>query len=256
MKRINVKQMESDILKKISSVWIGVGDNKDGNRHEIVTAIWNRVNWFLSLVQQKYNLKNIKTILDVGSLNGIESVFFSKLLPWAEIHSFDVSPIAIEMIKDNQKGIQNCHFHQIAISNIIGKVSFWIPKDNWGAASILKPINGPGCIENPTVCSVIEVPCITIESWAKEQNINSIELLWMDLQGNELNALKGMGNLIDNVIALHSEIGLKPYYEGHQLYPEINYFLEMRGFVKNNSIYPLKHDEEGGFEKDMVYIRK
>jgi FkbM family methyltransferase len=252
---VAAKEFEREVnpTKEITSVWYGVNDAVDGCRRQMLWEIWLRVNWFLYLTGKHHDIKKISTIFDVGSLNGIESVFFARLLPWAHAHSFDVSPRATEMIPENQKHRPNAHFHKTAISDTIGPRTFYMPGLNWGASSLLKPSGGYA--GNPDECTKIEVPCTTIEAFCRESGIGAVNLLWMDLQGNELAALRGMGHMLDGVVAIHSEVGLKPCYEGHQLYPEINAFLEEHGFARDTTECPFYHNC-GEYEDDMIYVRR
>jgi len=240
-------------LKEITSVWYGLNDALDGSRNKMLWDIWLRVSWFLYQTGKLWDITKIKTVFDVGSLNGIESVFFARKLPWAQVHSFDVLPRAVEMIPQNQKWRPNAHFHQTAISDTIGLRTFYMLGLNWGASSLLKPAGGYA--GNPDETTKIEVPCTTIDAFCRESGIGAVNLLWMDLQGNELAALRGMGSMLDGVVAIHTEVGLKPCYECHQLYPEINAFLEQHGFTRDTTECPFYH-YCGEYEDDMIYVRR
>jgi len=41
----------------------------------------------------------------------------------------------------------------------------------------------------------IEVPATTIKNFCLKNDVTGIDLLWMDMQGSELNALKGAEDL-------------------------------------------------------------
>ncbi len=241
-----------NIDKKINSVVEYVGDNIAGNWDPVMNNVRRHVCFFLSMIAKKHDLSNIKTILDIGSLNGAESVFFAQLLPNCTVHSFDANPNACKSIKDNQKKYPNLFCHNLAISNIEDNVDFYLTAENIGASSLLKPMLGTGYVGNS--CSKIKVKCTTVEKFCKENNISNIDLIWMDLQGNELNALKGIGNLLNNVKGICSEVGLIPYYEGHSLYNEIYNYLKTFGFERDFTPIPFEHNC-GAFEDDMIFIK-
>ena len=76
----------------------------------------------------------------------------------------------------------------------------------------------------------IEIPCTRIDTFCKENNIDQIDVVWMDLQGAELKALESMGNLLDTVEVIHTELEVNPIYEGQCLFSDVNEFLCARGF--------------------------
>ena len=76
----------------------------------------------------------------------------------------------------------------------------------------------------------INVPCVKLSDWAKENNFNAIDFIWVDAQGAELSVLRGAGDLLESVHAILMEVWQKSYYEGSGCYREIKEFLESRGF--------------------------
>jgi hypothetical protein len=56
------------------------------------TAIDDLVGWFLNKIGERFDLQEVKTILDIGSLNGIESVKFTEKLPNCKVRTFEPNP--------------------------------------------------------------------------------------------------------------------------------------------------------------------
>lgn len=52
----------------------------------------------------------------------------------------------------------------------------------------------------------------------------------MDAQGAELNALKGLGNYLNNVIAIITELEISPMYIGQGLFEDVYKYLTTNGF--------------------------
>lgn len=238
---------------KITSVCNYVNDNKNGSWDHIVNNNQKYISFLLSETSEYFDLENINCIFDVGSLNGIESVYFSQYLPDVEIYSFEANPNSVKLIEENQKHYPKTHCINKAISNYNGKSDFYITIDNIGASSLLKPMGGYAGYNY----SILEVDVITIEKFCQEYNIPKIDILWMDLQGNELNALKGMGNILSTTKIICSEIGLKPYYENHTLYNEIVDYLQKYGFEISEKEYPFPYPrDKNNFECDFIFINK
>jgi len=244
---------------KIISVWSSVGDVKNNWQH-VVDNNHKYISFFLSEISKYFDLDNIKNIFDVGSLNGIESVYFAQYLPNSKVYSFEANPNSAKLVESNQKDYPNTKCINKAISNYIGTAEFFLTNGNIGASSLLKPIGGPAAGHYYT----INVDVTTIEEFSKENNIDKVDVIWMDLQGNELNALKGMGDMLHDTMAICSEIGIKPYYEGHTLFKDIYDYLKQYGFEISNTPYPFPYTSKGGapdpsvdaWECDIIFINK
>jgi hypothetical protein len=75
----------------------------------------------------------------------------------------------------------------------------------------------------------ISVESITLQSWAQRQGISKIDIIWMDLQGAELRALKGMGHLVRSVKLIFTEVEYKQIYVDQPLAGEVQTFLRKNG---------------------------
>lgn len=90
-----------------------------------------------------------------------------------------------------------------------------------------------------------------IDSLYKEHNIDPkyANFINIDIQGAELLALRGMGDLLENIDYIYAEVNEKELYEGCALLPELDSFLNDKGF-KRVEINMLKY----GWG-DALYIR-
>lgn len=244
---------------KIISIWDNVGDLTQNWQH-VVDNNHKYISFFLSEISKYFDINNIKTIFDVGSLNGIESVYFAQFLPHSNIYSFEANPNSVKLVESNQKYYSNTKCINKAISDYVGKSTFFLSNSNIGASSLLKPIGGPAGLSY----SSIDVDVITIKQFSDDNNIDKVDVLWMDLQGNELNALKGMGDMLNETMAICSEIGLISYYENHTLFKDIHEYLKTFGFEISETPFPFPYTSKGGtpdpnsksWECDIIFINK
>jgi hypothetical protein len=80
--------------------------------------------------------------------------------------------------------------------------------------------------ETPYAQVEIEVPVVRLEDWWKEfEKDLKIDLLCMDLQGAELRALKGMGDLLHQVDFIITEVQYRPLYFDSPVLDEVREFL-------------------------------
>lgn len=97
--------------------------------------------------------------------------------------------------------------------------------------------------------------------------IQRIDFLKLDVQGAELDILKGSINHLPNILAIHTEVEFLPLYRGQPLFADIDFFLRTNGFqfhtfssLAKRLTGPLKSESGkiGGFNQvvwgDAVYI--
>lgn len=210
-------------------------------------AIDNLVNWFLNKINERFELNSIKTILDIGSLNGIESVKFSEKLPSSKVYTFEPNPESYNNVLISTYGIDNIKVYNLAASDFNGQSDFYITYDNMGGSSLLEPsiTHKTG----PTISKTV-VDVVRLDEFCFEQNINDIHILWMDVQGSELNIFKGMGDILNNVKAIYVECSMIPYYNGASHKDDVIEYLNNYNF---ELISETHHDN---YEGDFMFLKK
>jgi FkbM family methyltransferase len=124
---------------------------------------------------------------------------------------------------------ENIKVEPIALSNYEGRSSFYQTPANVGAASLLKPLMVPHSWDN-TIIKIEDIEVTNLSNYCKK-NKQYPEMIWMDVQGNELNVLLGMDQeVINNLQYICTEVGVVGYYEGHTLENDIKNLLNSFGF--------------------------
>ncbi|MEZ4854634.1 FkbM family methyltransferase [Flavobacterium sp.] len=82
----------------------------------------------------------------------------------------------------------------------------------------------------------IEVPTTSIASFCTEHNINKIDILKLDIEGFELNALKGCVEMLKNcqIDFIYTEVNLIPTYSGQCLIEDVISFLRNLNYIPYN----------------------
>ena len=90
-----------------------------------------------------------------------------------------------------------------------------------------------------------EVKCIRMDTFIVRENIEKIDMLWIDAQGNDFNVLKSFGDKISIVQAGRCECTNKvPLYEGiDNHYEDVKSWLQDKGFQVTED-YWHAHDTE------------
>ena len=92
----------------------------------------------------------------------------------------------------------------------------------------------------------------TLDNWCRENEVHEIDIIWIDVQGAELLVFQGGGNILKNTRIIMTEVGLKPYYEGHTLKSDIDAFLLTRGFIELKGSFELNGFD---YEANTIYIK-
>lgn len=215
---------------------------------------------FRRFISEKFKSPDdVKTIFDIGSCHCLESVEFSKVYQNAKIVAFEANPVSYQVCLENTKDISLITVVNKAVNDYDGNCKFY-PMDkektittwedgNQGASSLYLANGAYDHIEK-YVQYEIDMPCTRIDTFCKENDIQQIDAIWMDLQGAELKALQSMGSLLETVQVIHTELEINPMYEGQCLFEDVNDFLQDNGFA------PVWGNASATFGTDFVFIRK
>lgn len=197
---------------------------------------------FLTFTRQKFKDPNeVSVIFDIGSLHCLESVEFSKIFSNSKIYAFEANSSSYQVCLENTKDIDNIQVINRAVNSYDGVCTFrpinpdktvttWFD-GNRGASSLFKANGSYDHIEK-YVQDEVEVPCTRLDTFCSENSIDKIDLIWMDLQGAELIALQSLGNILETVQVIHTELEVNPMYEGQCLFADVEEFLKDMGFMR------------------------
>lgn len=182
----------------------------------------------LSLLHKKYKLKIIG-VAHFGAHLGQEVNQYREL-GINNIHLFEPQKIIFEELVSNFKNENGLYFYNFGLGSENSTVNLNLAPSNGGlSASILKPedhfkyypkIEFTG-IEKINICKYDEL------------GIKNINFLNIDIQGYEMNALKGSVNVLKNEIEyIFIEISRKPLYKDSALVKDIDNFLSDFDFLR------------------------
>jgi FkbM family methyltransferase len=214
---------------------------------------------FINDIKKVFKDSSPEVILDVGSRDLAESIQMSEAFPNATIIAFEPNPIQYKICVEAGKAYPNIKVFEYACGDKEEVVDFWLVNENVGASSILEPAEkfiDAGWQHGYRNCTYQKIPGIQvkrIESVLDEIGIKKVDAVWMDVQGNELNALQGMGRFINDVAIMHTEAALIPYYKGHVTKDSLEQWIISQGF--NTHFIPTRDPHPFG-ESDLLCIRK
>uniref|UniRef100_A0A6C0HLL0 Methyltransferase FkbM domain-containing protein n=1 Tax=viral metagenome TaxID=1070528 RepID=A0A6C0HLL0_9ZZZZ len=207
------------------------------------------------------NKNNNFIIFDVGSRDCGQSIEFYNTFPTAQIYAFECNPNTIDICKKNiEKYSDRITLIEGAVCDYDGTITFYPINQqktittwtdgNPGASSIFKS-NGTYTHEHYIQDEIIS-QCHRLDSVMKKYNIPNVDIIWMDLQGAELLALKGLGNYLSTVKYIYTEVSHKAMYTGQVMFDELNNYILSAGFIiKNELSLSLS-----GWQEDVIYEKE
>jgi FkbM family methyltransferase len=202
----------------------------------------------ISTIKEKIDFNDIKVILDIGSRDGCQSLELNRWFPHAKIFAFEPVKENYDFTVKNVQLIGNIRVYPYAINNYNGKTKFYeVYNGNVGASSLLKTTNH--WRSSQWVQKETEVDCIILSDWLIENNINNVDLIWMDVQGAENIVLDSLQDYLKNVKIIATEVGLEELYYGSTSKHELD--------NKLSSFIVLDESPESSMtEMDIIYINK
>jgi FkbM family methyltransferase len=198
-------------------------------------------------------------VFDVGANVGYFSESLLAHQPWASIHAFEPLPDAraklAEALAPYGNGIV---INATALGAERGERDFRV--SGFGEASSFFE-NGSileGKVYGIDFQTVAIIPVIidTVAGYVRDRAIGRVDLLKLDVQGFELEVLKGAEQVLDRIDAIYCEAQFEELYKGAPLAGTVFSWLHARGFELLR-MTAFRADDEGRLmECDMLFRRR
>lgn len=183
-------------------------------------------------------IKDPTVILDLGARDCSESIQFALDYPSAHVFAFECNPESLVACRSRVANVSNITLVPLAVHEHSGQVTFFRVSarpplgfsTNVGASSLFRA-TGHMVIE-PIWQESCVVDCIRLDDWVRLCSVQAPSILWLDLQGAELLALRGLGDLIKHVEVIHTEVTYRELYAGQVMYSELDQWLVAHEFVQ------------------------
>jgi len=200
----------------------------------------------------------VRIVVEVGAKDCTESVGLAERFPQARVYAFECNPDTLDTCRRNVRDHPQIQLIESAVADSCGIRSFfktdpvqsrtlW-PDGNPGASSLFRA-SGKYPVEDYAQIEV-SVPTTTLEKFVNDRKLQTIDLLWMDIQGSELLALKGLGDSLSKVKLIHTEVEFLEIYKGQPLWRDLNRFLHSKNFAL------LKFTSFGRYSADAIFINR
>ena len=210
-----------------------------------------------------------KNIFDVGAYNGVDGLALAEKNPDTLVNAFEANKDLIKIIIKLKKKIEcrigrkikNYRIHYVAVSNKTKLSYFYIAK-NPTVSSLHKFSKNldkfwPGYKEaHCHTVKKVKVKTVTLKQFCNKNKIKNINYLHIDAQGNDLNILKGLGDLIKIVKrgVIESSLSKKKslYQNNHTLNETKKFFKKYDFLIKKTEAI----ESSAGNEINIYYQKK
>ena len=206
-------------------------------------------------VEHEVLLKNIfcKTIIDIGANRGQFSLVARHCFKDAQIFAFEPLPQPFKVLQNIFAHDHMITLYQMAIGS--ASISQQMHISQRDDSSSLLPITElqnkafPGTKEK----AIINVDVKPLDSILNKKGVKYPALLKIDVQGYELEVLKGCKNILSLLTYVYVECSYQELYQGQPLANEIISFLNKQGFDLKG-VYNTNYDALGrAIQSDMFF---
>ena len=180
------------------------------------------------------------TIIDGGANVGEYAAIMRGDFPDAEIHAFEPTPKLFQGMKERFEGDAKISCYELALGEEDGTATFHLTPDTVSSSLLEEAeIGASGPIE------VVTVSVTKLDAWARNLTIRRPALLKLDIEGNELAALRGAEKVLPQIDFIELETTFVKARHGQPTFREIINFLNDRGFELID-VYPGILDSKTG----------
>ena len=173
------------------------------------------------------------TILEIGALpvEGQREPFHLLLdiFPESQIMAFEVDKELCEQL--NRKASQGMRYFPVALGKTEERRPFYVTNHPM-CSSLYKPDEKLLSLYNNMEVAMLKaeesIETVSLDFFAKTNNVESVDFIKIDIQGAELDVFQGGQNTLKDVVAIVSEVEFIRQYIGQPLFGDVCSFLVER----------------------------
>jgi FkbM family methyltransferase len=195
-------------------------------------------------------------IVEVGGYEGDNTKCMAQRYPEGRVITFEPNPRAFTELLQHTQNCPNVTAVNAALQSYVGTTKLYLNHgiycndlnaEKW--SSLLESFcignDRFNCFRGP----VIEVPCLVLDTWCKEHQIDHVDALILDTEGFELQILKSSPEILQTVIIIHTKTNLTQFRKLTTSFPELKQFLDEKGFTL------LSHWYLEGLQGEATFIQ-
>jgi FkbM family methyltransferase len=174
----------------------------------------------------------INSVYDIGANVGTWALLAKSLLPNASIDGFEPLTSHQERFLKNFKGVEGVALHRVALGAENGVGSLHVT-DFSDASSLLPLAEASNSQFGLTEVNLVPTEVRKLDDFRKEFGLPRPDLIKLDVQGYELEVLKGARECLRTTKAVICEVSFLEYYQGQCSFHRLVAFLADYGLYVN-----------------------
>jgi FkbM family methyltransferase len=174
-------------------------------------------------------------ICDIGSRDAREGIALMRQLNGRELHVFEANPSAARICRQNLVALgESVHFNEMAVADKPGRLKFYpvnvdlSENKDIGFSSLFQINPGYTKRRGSIVQDEVIVDATTLDDYFQDKP--APDLLWIDVEGAELQVFRGATRVLPGVRLIHVEVSFRPMQVGKPLFWELSRYLKSQGF--------------------------
>jgi len=202
---------------------------------------------------RKFASTRSPVIVDGGANEGNVTATLLRAFERPTIHAFEPNPDVVMTLTERYQSTSEVHVHEQALGPEPRTVPFHVTTDPV-SSSVRSPTETKREYrdEAATIERTIEIEQVRLD----EVLSSPPDVLKLDLQGYELDALRGATEFLDDIPLVFMEVEFLRAYEEQALFADVDDFMRERGFQLFN-LYELKTLQDGQLGwGDALYLNR
>jgi len=220
-----------------------IGKENDGRK--------NGEHWFLD----SYLSHGREVVVDVGANKGDWSKAALDAGPEGpedmRLYSYEPDPRIVDVLKDQFQSSENVCVRSVAVGESVGKMTLFLNQESTELTSAT-PMSEEECVRHETRVT-------TLDEEVKENGLDHIDLLKIDVEGYERSVLEGASSLLESesVSCIQFEYGRNWIRAGATLYSVVE---KLRGYgfsvylLRPECLRKIRFDEVGEYFSYSNYV--
>lgn len=197
-----------------------------------------------------------RSIFDVGAYQGDVAAKYATIFPEATIYAFEPFTPSYEVLVNRFQINSRFQLVNAAVSSQTGESTFHV---NLNPATNSLLATGKGCaVAEAITTNNISVRTLSLDDFCESHQLSSPDILKFDIQGNELEALRGARKTlhINGPLLIYTEVLFTSLYENCAQFCDLMRFLKDFDYELFN-LYSLFHSPDGRLEfGDALFVSK
>jgi FkbM family methyltransferase len=161
-----------------------------------------------------------QVIYDIGANIGTWTLLAKAVYPTAEIHAFEPLPRLAQPFLDNTRRLSQVHRHEVALGAVAAESPIKIT-DFVDASSFLELAELSTRHFNVHRREEEAVRVVRLDDYIRDQHVPPPCLIKFDIQGYELEAMRGAAGALGAARAVITEVSFVEFYKGQCLFHDI-----------------------------------